>query len=93
MLVTNNNNSLIQTEVPDDLRGRVTGVYAMIMNGSYTMGALLTGAVAQSFGAPTTAIAARVILFVFAVISSAFFPFIRKQDKRDRDRANGAYGT
>lgn len=78
MLVTNNNNSLIQTEVPDDLRGRVTGVYAMIMNGSYTMGALLTGAVAQSFGAPTTAIACAVILFVFAVISWAFFPFIRQ---------------
>lgn len=78
MLVTNNNNSLIQSEVPDNLRGRVTGVYALIMNGSYTMGALLTGAVAQSHGAPATAMACAAIMFIFAVISWVFFPFIRQ---------------
>ncbi len=78
MLVTNNNNSLIQTEVPDTLRGRVTGVYAMIMNGAYTMGALLTGAVAQSFGAPVTAIICAGIMLIFAVISWVFFPYIRQ---------------
>ncbi len=78
MLVTNNNNSLIQTEVPDTLRGRVTGVYAMIMNGSYTMGALLTGVVGQSFGAPVTAMICAVIMLIFAVISWVFFPYIRQ---------------
>ncbi len=78
MLVTNNNNSLIQSEVPDTLRGRVTGVYAMIMNGAYTMGALLTGAVAQSFGAPVTAMICAVIMLIFAVISWIFFPYIRQ---------------
>jgi len=78
MLMTNNNNSLIQTELPDNLRGRVTGIYAMVMNGAYPMGALLTGAVAQSFGAPATAMVCAVIMFVFAVISWVFFPYIRQ---------------
>ena len=78
MLVTNNNNSLIQTEVPDALRGRVTGVYAMVMNGAYPMGTLVTGAIAQSFGAPATAMVCAVIMFVFAVISWFFFPYIRQ---------------
>ena len=79
MLVTNNNNSLIQTEIPDILRGRVMGVYAMVMNGSYTIGELATGTFAQSYGAPATAIACALIMFVFAVISWVYFPFIRKQ--------------
>jgi MFS family permease len=78
MLMTNNNNSLIQTEVPDVLRGRVMGVYAMVMNGAYTMGALMTGAIAQSFGAPVTAMACAAIMFVFGVISWVYFPFIRQ---------------
>ena len=78
MLVTNNNNSLIQTEVPDILRGRVTGVYALAMNGAYTLGQLATGAFAQSFGAPATAVACAVIMFAFAVIAWIFFPFIRQ---------------
>ena len=79
MLVTNNNNSLIQTDIPDVLRGRVMGVYAMVMNGSYTIGELATGTFAQGFGAPATAIACAIIMFVFAVISWVYFPFIRKQ--------------
>jgi len=78
MLVTNNNNSLIQTEVPDDLRGRVTGVYALSMNGAYTIGTLATGAFAQSYGAPTTAMACAIIMFIFAVAAWMFFPFIRQ---------------
>jgi len=78
MLVTNNNNSLIQTEVPDILRGRVMGVYAMVMNGAYTLGQLATGAFAQSSGAPATAVACAVIMFAFAVIAWIFFPFIRQ---------------
>jgi len=78
MLVTNNNNSMIQSEVPDVLRGRVMGLYAMVMNGAYTLGQLATGAFAQSFGAPATAIACAVILFTFAVIAWIFFPFIRQ---------------
>jgi MFS family permease len=78
MLMTNNNNSLIQTEVPDVLRGRVMGVYAMVMNGAYTIGELTTGAFAQRFGAPATAIACAVIMFIFGLISWVYFPYIRK---------------
>ncbi len=33
MMVTNNSNALIQSQVPDNLRGRVMGVYALVLNG------------------------------------------------------------
>lgn len=78
MLVTNNNNSLVQAEVPDNLRGRVTGVYAMVMNSAYSLGMLLTGAIAQRCGAPATALFCAVIMFLFALISWVFFPYIRQ---------------
>jgi predicted MFS family arabinose efflux permease len=78
MLVTNNNNSLVQSEAPDELRGRVTGVYAMVMNGAYPIGTLLTGAIAQSYGAPATAIFCAVIMFIFAVTAWFFFPYIHQ---------------
>jgi predicted MFS family arabinose efflux permease len=80
MLITNNNNSMIQTEIPDALRGRVMGVYVLVMNGAYTIGELTTGAFAQRFGASATAIACAVILFTFGVISWVYFPYIHQHE-------------
>jgi len=47
-------NTLIQTMVPDDLRGRVMSVYSMMFMGMAPFGALLAGAIAQRLGAPYT---------------------------------------
>jgi MFS family permease len=47
-------NTLIQTMVPDDLRGRVMSVYSMMFMGMAPFGALLAGAVAHRLGAPIT---------------------------------------
>jgi MFS family permease len=47
-------NTLIQTMVPDDLRGRVMSVYSMVFMGMAPFGALLAGAIAQRLGAPLT---------------------------------------
>jgi MFS family permease len=45
-------NTLIQSMVPDHLRGRVMAVYAMMFMGMAPFGSLLSGAVAERFGAP-----------------------------------------
>ncbi len=47
-------NTLIQTMVPDELRGRVMAVYSMMFMGMAPFGALLSGAIAQHIGAPLT---------------------------------------
>jgi len=47
-------NTVIQHRVPDALRGRVMAIYAMMFMGMYPVGALLAGAIAKRFGAPTT---------------------------------------
>jgi MFS family permease len=45
-------NTLIQTMVPDALRGRVMAVYSMMFMGMAPFGALLGGALADRMGAP-----------------------------------------
>jgi MFS family permease len=47
-------NTLIQSMVPDALRGRVMAVYSMMFMGMAPFGALLGGALADRLGAPTT---------------------------------------
>jgi MFS family permease len=47
-------NTLIQSMVPDALRGRVMAVYSMMFMGMAPVGALLAGVVAGRLGAPLT---------------------------------------
>ncbi|HMK21415.1 MAG TPA: MFS transporter, partial [Terriglobales bacterium] len=47
-------NTLIQSMVPDALRGRVMAVYSMMFMGMAPFGALLGGAIADRLGAPIT---------------------------------------
>ncbi len=47
-------NTLIQTMVPDDLRGRVMSVYSMMFMGMAPFGALMAGTIAHRAGAPLT---------------------------------------
>jgi MFS family permease len=44
-------NTVIQLNVPDQLRGRVLSVYTTVFAGSTPVGGLVTGAIASSFGA------------------------------------------
>jgi len=47
-------NTLIQTMVPDHLRGRVMSVYSMMFMGMAPFGAFFGGALADRIGAPIT---------------------------------------
>jgi MFS family permease len=47
-------NTLIQAMVPDQLRGRVMSLYAMMFLGMTPFGSLLAGALADHIGAPVT---------------------------------------
>ncbi|MBZ5562689.1 MAG: MFS transporter [Acidobacteriia bacterium] len=52
MIEMASSNTLIQTMVPDELRGRVMAVYSMMFMGMAPFGALTAGAIAQHLGAP-----------------------------------------
>jgi MFS family permease len=54
MLQMSSSNTLIQTMVPDQLRGRVMAVYSMMFVGMAPFGSLLAGAIANHLGAPQT---------------------------------------
>jgi len=45
-------NTVVQTNVPDELRGRVNGVFALLFIGVAPLGNLQAGLVADHFGAP-----------------------------------------
>jgi MFS family permease len=54
MIQMASSNTLIQTMVPDRLRGRVMAIYSMMFMGMAPFGALSAGALAARIGAPQT---------------------------------------
>jgi MFS family permease len=54
MLQMSGSNTLIQSMVPDKLRGRAMAVYTMMFMGMAPLGSLLAGALADRVGAPWT---------------------------------------
>jgi MFS family permease len=61
-------NTLIQSIVPDHLRGRVMAVYSMMFLGMAPFGALLAGVLAKHLGAPATVRLGGIICIVGATI-------------------------
>ena len=47
-------NTLVQSMVPDELRGRVMAIYSMMFMGMAPFGALFAGLIAERLGAPAT---------------------------------------
>ena len=79
MMVTNNSQAIVQSLVPDHLRGRVMGVYTLIFFGSMPLGSLLAGALAQGFGEPPTVMLGAGLLMLLAILAWIFLPDIRRQ--------------
>jgi MFS family permease len=48
----NGSNTIVQVTVPDELRGRVMGVYMMVFAGVTPVGAFLIGSIAEAAGVP-----------------------------------------
>ena len=70
-------NTLIQTMVPDDLRGRVMAVYSMMFMGMAPLGALLAGTAAQRIGAPLTVRIGGIVCLLGAGVFAARLPALR----------------
>src|SRR6266571_264591 len=75
-------NTLIQTMVPDRLRGRVMAVYSMMFMGMAPIGALLGGALADRLGAPLTVAMGGIASIGAAVWFGLHLPKIRVEARQ-----------
>ncbi len=77
ILVMNLANAMVQLLVPDELRGRVMGIYTFIFFGFMPIGGLLAGAVAGRIGEPITVTLGATISLCCAILIWIFVPKVR----------------
>jgi len=75
-------NTLIQSVVDDDKRGRVMGLYAMSFMGVAPFGSLLAGVIAHRVGAPHTLVGGGICCVVGAVLFARQLPSFRETIRR-----------
>lgn len=71
-------NTIIQTIVDDDKRGRVMSFYMMAFIGTAPFGSLLAGSLATSIGAPNTVLIAGVSCIIGAAFFASKLPELKK---------------
>jgi MFS family permease len=71
-------NTLLQTIVDDEKRGRVMSFYAMAFAGMSPFGSLLAGVLAERFGAPITVLASGILCVVGAGLFARQLPRLRE---------------
>jgi MFS family permease len=72
--INNLSNSLTQSIISEEYRGRIMGIYSFSFFALMPLGALWTGVVAEHFGPPAAVLTNAVILLVFALIIRIRFP-------------------
>lgn len=77
MVQMSSSNTLIQSMVPDELRGRVMAAYTMMFMGMGPLGALAGGTVADRVGAPIAVIVGGTITIFAAAVFSMRLPALR----------------
>jgi len=82
MLQMASSNTLIQTMVPDQLRGRVMALYSMMFMGMAPFGALFGGAIADRMGAPFAVALGGVACVAGAVWFGRALPDLRIEARR-----------
>jgi MFS family permease len=82
LLQMSSTNTLIQSMVPDRLRGRVMSVYAMTFMGMAPLGALLAGAAAEVLGAPITIAIGGVVSILGGLVFLWRLPGLRPEARR-----------
>jgi MFS family permease len=70
-------NTIIQTLVTEDKRGRVMSYYTMALVGTAPFGSLLVGALANHIGAPLTLVVAGLLCLVASIWFTAELPKVR----------------
>ena len=78
MVLFNITNSLVQTHVSDELRGRVMSIYTLTFFGGMPLGALWSGTLAGFIGAPPTVVVSALIVLICAALFWIVVPGLRR---------------
>ncbi len=71
-------NTLIQTIVPDGLRGRILSAYTWALGGFYPLGSLMIGALGDQISAPGAALISGIACLIIFIINLAVFPDLQR---------------
>ncbi|HEX2913070.1 MAG TPA: MFS transporter [Chloroflexia bacterium] len=71
-------NTLVQTSVPDEMRGRIVSVWTICTMGLMPVGNLISGTVAQGLGAPAAIMINGVAFLLVLVTTVVRFPKVRE---------------
>ncbi len=77
MVTMAGSNTIVQTLVPDTLRGRVMSFYGMTFMGSMPLGALMAGKLATILGAPLTIALGGIACTAAGIIFGLYLPTLR----------------
>ncbi|HXW63396.1 MAG TPA: MFS transporter [Candidatus Acidoferrales bacterium] len=75
-------NTLVQSMVPDRLRGRTMAVYSMMFMGMSPLGSILSGAAAERMGAPVTVALGGALAVGAAIAFARHLPKIRGEARQ-----------
>ena len=78
MIQNNMTNTLIQTSIPDELRGRVMSVFTVVFNGLFPIGSLIAGTVAEHTTIPLGAATGGAMALAFGLFWLWRAPHIRE---------------
>ncbi len=82
IVLFSSSNTLIQTMVPDALRGRIMSIYSMVFMGMAPLGALFSGALGERIGAPMIVTVCGAIMLTASVIFTLRLPAHRVEARR-----------
>ena len=71
-------NTLLQTMVSDEFRGRVMSVFMLTFAGTMPFGNLIAGSLAHAWGVSLTVLTGGIFCAVFFIMINVFYPDIRK---------------
>ncbi len=78
--INNLSNSLTQSTISEEYRGRIMGIYSFSFFAAMPLGALWTGIIAEKFGSPAAVMTNAIILLVFAAVVKIKFPQLLAKD-------------
>jgi MFS family permease len=71
-------NTLIQTIVPDELRGRVLSTYTWALGGFFPLGSLFIGFLGDQIGAPAAAGLSGISCILLVIVNLYVFPSVQQ---------------
>jgi MFS family permease len=85
-------NTILQTAIPDSLRGRLSAIQIAVVQGGPRLGDLESGAVAQGFGVRFSVVSGGAACIVGALLLAGGLPDFRRQESGYREVAAPASG-